>query len=65
MTGNIVISAIIVLAIVAIMAGTGNPLQSVRRKRLQEEQMTSEKPFQMGNDSMTREQLQQINMEDR
>jgi len=52
MSAALLISIVIVLALMALFAGTTSPLRKARRQRWREDQMASEKPFQMGSDSM-------------
>jgi hypothetical protein len=53
MSASLFISIIIVLGVVALLASTTSPSKKARRQRSWEDQMASEKPFQMGNDPVT------------
>jgi hypothetical protein len=50
MSAALLISIVIVLALTALLAGTTSPSKRARRQRWREDQMASEKPFQMGSD---------------
>ncbi len=51
MTESLFFTVIVVLALMVLLAGTTGPLKRGRRQRWWDDQMDSEKPFQMGNDS--------------
>ena len=53
MSASLFISIIIVLGVMVLLAATASPSKKARRNRSQEDQMASEKPFQMGNDPVT------------
>ena len=53
MSASLLITIIIVLGLMALLAGTTSPLKRARRQRWWEDQMASEKPFQMGSDPVT------------
>lgn len=52
MVGNMLLSVIVVLGVLALFLGFTNPWRKVYRQRWWEDQMASEKPFQMGKDQM-------------
>ena len=58
MAGNLLISVIVALGVVALMVGFTNPWRRIYRQRWWEDQMSSEKPFQMGDDPMGRNRNQ-------
>jgi hypothetical protein len=54
MSASLFISIVIVLGAMALLASTTSPSKKARRQqRLLEDQMASEKPFQMGSDPVT------------